>query len=170
MFKLSGTVAVMTTAVLASAPAAAQQGGGAGAGERVVGLRAEPSEIVVESGQAVSLTVTPLDAAGNPVTAPLRIAGPRSGVRITRRGSSALERDVTGRAAGRYEIVVSVVLRPDAEGEPATLRIPVTVTWPAVTRIEISAEPGRLYAGTTLRHSAVRTGHGARGGRRRDQC
>jgi hypothetical protein len=120
-----------------------------------VGLRAEPSEIVVESGQAVSLTVTPLDAAGNPVTAPLRIAGPRSGVRITRRGSSALERDVTGRAAGRYEIVVSVVLRPDAEGEPATLRIPVTVTWPAVTRIEISAEPGRLYAGTTLRHSAA---------------
>src|SRR5690606_26033977 len=36
-----------------------------------------------------------------------------------------------------------------------TLRIPVTVRWPVVSRIEIRARPGRLYAGTTLGHSVA---------------
>ena len=37
---------------------------------------------------------------------------------------------------------------------PVTIEIPVTVAWPALAKLEITAEPGRLYTGVTLGASA----------------
>jgi len=38
---------------------------------------------------------------------------------------------------------------------PVTLEIPVVVAWPALAKLEITAEPGGLYAGVTIAHTAV---------------
>jgi hypothetical protein len=46
------------------------------------------------------------------------------------------------------------VLPPDAGREPPRLEVPVVVAWPAVTRVDVDAEPFMLYTATTLRHSA----------------
>ena len=68
---------------------------------------------------------------------------------------------VRGLTAGEYEIVVTLLTPPGFEGTPPSLRVPLTVLSPAVASVEVTAEPGRLYQGTTLLHSA--TAHQADG-------
>ncbi len=144
-------VAFIVAVAALAAPAAAQQGN-LDAGLRVVRLTAEPAQLTVEAGQTVPLKVTALDEAGNPVEdAAIRVGAPRNTVRYTEGG-------VTGITAGSYRITASVILPPDATREPATLEIPVTVTWPAVARLEIQRADGALYAGSTLTHT-VRAFH-----------
>jgi hypothetical protein len=111
-------------------------------------LRIEVSvdRITVETGQRTPFSAHVLDEQGVEVDVPLRIVGPRSAVEIE-------EGWVTGVAPGDHEIFVTAVL-PARAGEPPSLTVPVTVTWPAVTRIRVEAESGALYVETTLRHEA----------------
>jgi hypothetical protein len=151
---------LVTTAVLAmgalAGPVAAQQQqqqqqapprqDGSLLGAPVAKLSAEPSSLTLKAGETVPLKVTAYDAAGNVVAEPrMRVSGPRHAVRVNRG-------EVTGLAAGKYEIVATAFAGDSAP--PVTLEIPVTITWPAVSRVEITPEPGRLYVGVTLAHDA----------------
>jgi len=131
-----------------SAPVIAQQ---QAAVTRIV---AAPSTITIESGQTVPLTVTAFDAAGNRLDVPFRMAAPRRAIDLgfAEDRDNTSRRTVTGAIAGNYEIVITAVAAGSA---PVELTVPVTVTWPAVSRIEIRGESGTLYEGATLRHAAV---------------
>jgi hypothetical protein len=152
--------AVLVTGLLllAAAPLLAQGGRGGGAtisperlqaGLRVVRLEASPAQISIETGQTATVQVRALDAQGNVVDAAVRLFGPRGSLRV-----DAEEGTVQGTTAGAFELTAQVTLPPDAEREPVSLAIPVTVTWPAVARVDVSAQPGRLYAGTAIGHTA----------------
>ncbi len=133
-------------------PALAQRGSPEqlAAGLRVTSLRANPAELTLEAGRATKVEVTALDAAGNPVDAFVRLIGPRGALQV-----NFLDGTVTGVTAGRHELTAVVQLPPDAEQEPPTLRIPVTVTWPAVAEVRVQPHAGRLYVGTTLGHDVT---------------
>ncbi len=140
----------LPAALLLSAAAAAAQDASLEAGLRVRTLRAEPAEIRIIAGQSMMFRVVALDAAGNVVDAQLRIAARRSG-----EGAIRVSRDsITALTAGANEIVATVVLPPNAQAVPPELRVPVLVSWPAIARVEVGADPGRLYTGATLRHRA----------------
>ncbi|MDE3002907.1 MAG: Ig-like domain-containing protein [Gemmatimonadota bacterium] len=115
------------------------------AGQTVTGIVAEPERVQVTAGQSVPIVVRAIGADGQTVDAPLRIAGPRRGVRVA-------NGQVTGIAAGEYEIFVASISTDG--GAPIQLRIPVTVGWPAVEEVVVLAEPGRLFAGTRILHRA----------------
>ncbi|MGB0543582.1 MAG: Ig-like domain-containing protein [Longimicrobiales bacterium] len=114
-------------------------------GQTVTGIVAEPEQIQVTAGQTVPIVVRAIGADGQTVDAPLRIAGPRGGVRVA-------NGQVTGIAAGEYEIFVASVSTDG--GTPIQLRIPVTVGWPPVEEVAVIAEPGRLFAGGRILHRA----------------
>jgi hypothetical protein len=61
---------------------------------------------------------------------------------------------VTGLAPGEHEVIATLVLPAGAEATPITLRIPVVVSHPRVTTLEIETDADRLYVGTTLPHTA----------------
>jgi len=125
----------------------------------------EPSQVVVEVGESVPLSVRSYDMEGNPVELPLTFAAPRTGVMI--RGG-----EVMGRAVGEYRIHVAIAT-PDGprrvpaavyvedpppgmpRGPQPVLEIPVRVTWPRVARVEIQGQPAALYAGTRTRFQAA---------------
>jgi hypothetical protein len=110
----------------------------------VAKLVAEPQTLVVKAGQTVPLTIRAYDAQGREIAnPPLRVSGPRGAV-VVSNGT------VKGVRAGRYDLVASTSRTADA----VVLRIPITVTWPEITKVEITPEPGRLYADVTLAHSA----------------
>ena len=115
-------------------------------GLRVSSLRSEPAELSMTAGETVPLTITAYDANGNVVDAQVRVAG---------RGVRFQNGFVTATTGGEFSLIASVVLPADAERPPTTLRILIKVDYPAVERIDIQAEPGTLYAGTRIRHSAV---------------
>lgn len=137
------------TLILVASPVVAQRGAVTPeqlqAGARVTTLRVEPAELTIEAGQATAVAVTALDASGNTVDAAVRLTGPRNGLRV-----NFADGTVTGLAAGSYELTAVVQLPPDAGQAPVSTSIPVTVTWPAVSEVRIQANPGTLYAGTTL--------------------
>lgn len=143
--------AVVVTAVtlLLAGSAAAQDAAQLEAGRRVSSLRAETPRLVVERGATVPLRVTAVDAAGQPVEALVRFAAPFRSLRVAPDGST-----VTGLVPGEYEVVATVALPPGANSAPATLTLPVVVTWPRVAEVSVEPEAGRLYVGTTLGHTA----------------
>ena len=139
----ASTVALAALALPAGGPAllAAQQ---QPAAPRVARLVVEPASITVQAGQTVPVKLTAYDAAGAEVQNPqLRISGARNGLGISREG-------VRGVRAGKYELVVSTVA--PAGIEPVTVTVPVTVTWPAIGKVELTADSGRLYTRVTLPH------------------
>lgn len=117
------------------------------ASAQVVRLEARPTEISMRVGETASLQVVALDAQGNVVEAAIRTTGPRDAVRI--RGG-----EVEALAAGSIE-VVAVLSSPDRAGAPLTLRIPVTISWPAVASIDLRMPESGLYVGTVIPHTAV---------------
>jgi hypothetical protein len=119
------------------------------AGLRVTELRAEPATVHLRPGQSGDLSIIALDADGNVVDAQIRASVPGLRFRPGRGISGAND-------PGEYELIASVVLPANADREPIILRVPITVAWPAIERVAISA-PGdqTLYAGTTIRHSAT---------------
>ena len=128
------------------------------AGERVVRLVAQPERISLQAGDTAPLSVTAFDEQGTSLSIAARFAFPRNAIGVGFRpeqGRLGLNRIVTARLAGEYEIVVTVVLPAQSDKEPPRLRVPVTISWPAIDRVEITADPGTLYAGTTLRHQAA---------------
>ena len=134
------TLSAAALALACAAPLTAQT---------VVRLEADPARVTVAAGESVDLVVRAFGADGLEVEAPLRMGGPRQGVRVA-------DGRVTGLEAGQYEIFVTSV----AEGgdEPVVLTVPVTVTWPAVASVEVVHEPARLFTGARLAHR-VRARH-----------
>ena len=152
--RLAFVTVAMVFSAAAAAPALCQQP----ADVPVARLVAEPASLTLRAGSAAPVSVTAYDAEGRVIPDPaIRVTTPRGAIAV---------RDGTVRAmrAGRHEIVVTA---PGVDPtKPATVRIPVTVTWPEIATIEITPEPGRLYAGMTLGHRA-RARHGD-GSERRD--
>jgi hypothetical protein len=129
-------------ALLVPVVAAAQD-----AARPVTRLVVQPATIEMAAGETVPVTITAYDAQGGVVAEPpLRVSGARSGLALSRDG-------VKGLRAGTYEIVVTTV-PADSTVRPVSLTVPVTVKWPAVRRVELSADSGRLYTGVTLAHRA----------------
>ncbi len=116
---------------------------------RVARLVVEPSSITVQAGQTVPVKLTGYDAQGNMIQSlsGIRWSAPRNGLRIGPDG-------VKGLAAGSYQMIVSSV-PADTLTEPVRVTVPVTVTWPAIKSIQVTADSGRLYTGVTLAHRAT---------------
>ena len=111
----------------------------------VVRLTAEPTTLALKVGETVPLRITAYDAQGRVVEdPPLRVTGPRRSLWVS-------DGEVKGLEAGKFEVVATTL--PASGIQPVMLRIPVTVTWPSVSAVTITPEPGRLYTGVTLAHS-----------------
>src|SRR5688500_10835722 len=113
----------------------------------VAKLVAEPARLELTTGVAVPFKVTAYDAAGKPI--------PDAVVRINfpRRSAAFADGKVTAFTAGTF--TATAVAAGPMGAPPITIEIPVTVGWPPVASIEITAEPGRLYTGVTLGHRIV---------------
>jgi WD40 repeat protein len=108
-------------------------------------LVAEPARINMKAGETLPFKVTAYDAQGNVIPNPqVRTSGPR-------RALAFGEGTITARDAGTFTAVVASVAAPGAPS--VTLEVPVTVTWPNLSRIEIVPQPGRLYTGVMLAHT-----------------
>ena len=114
----------------------------------VTRLEATPSSVVMTQGESVRFTVAAFDASGNVVDVHIRIVGAFRGVRYE-------DGRLTAFASGEHLVFAAVALPPDADREPPRLQVSVRVNWPAVERIELAAEPGTLYQGTTIFHEAT---------------
>jgi hypothetical protein len=139
---LAAAVVGILSAPWCATPAAAQQSDSARAVARIA---VEPTSIVMKAGEMVPLKVTAYDAQGNEIpNARIRVSGPRTAFAIGGGQVKAL-------AAGKYEIVANA----GGAGETTvSVSVPVTVTWPAIAKVVITPEPGRLYTGVTLAHTA----------------
>ncbi|MBC7791750.1 MAG: Ig-like domain-containing protein [Anaerolineae bacterium] len=144
MRSLRFVTTAVTLAAISGASVAAQQRTDT-ATAKVSRLGAEPASLALKVGDVVPLKVNAYDAQGNLVPAQLRVSGPRGAVWVN-------EGQVKGLRAGKFEIVAMAM--SSSREQLATLTIPVTVTWPALSKVEITPEPGRLYAGVTLAHRA----------------
>ena len=144
---LLGALLLVAGAAL-PAPAVAWQDASLEAARRVVRLEARPAEVRVGLGESAPFSVVALDAAGRPVEGvEMRVFG---------RSVEVSGGRVTGTEGGQGLVIATLVVPADLGRDAPTLRVPVTVTWPAVTRVDVSArEGGRLYAGTSLRHRAA---------------
>jgi hypothetical protein len=116
------------------------------AAQNVTRLVADPARVEVTAGESVAISIIAYGADGRVLQAPLRVGGPRGGVRIA-------DGQVTGLAAGEYQIFVSSV--PEDGSDPVILQIPVVVGWPAVARVEVLAEQGRVFEGARVPHEVV---------------
>ena len=132
------TAAIAAT-ILLSSLAGAQYAVG------VVKLVAEPARVTMKAGESIALKVTAYDAQGKVVAdAPLRVGGPRGAVQYADGTLKALK-------AGSFTVVASAFSGRGIEA--VTLDIPVQISWPTLTKLEIVAEAGRLYTGTMLAHT-----------------
>jgi Big-like domain-containing protein len=112
----------------------------------VAKLVAEPARITVKAGESTPLKVTAYDAQGNAIpNARVFVNGPLMAVSVG-------EGTIKGLKAGSFTAVAVAQGAPNAP--PITLEIPVLITWPALSKLEIVPEPGRLYVGVMLAHTA----------------
>jgi hypothetical protein len=112
----------------------------------VTRLVAEPARVTIQAGQTQPFKVTAYDAAGREVPdAVVRVGGPRGAVFF---GGG----EVRAFQAGSYTANATASNPPGTP--PVTLEIPVLITWPTLTRVEIAAAPGRLVEGVMLAHTA----------------
>lgn len=113
----------------------------------VTRLVAEPARVTIQAGQALPFKITAYDASGKVVPdAVVRVGGPRGSVSFSTTEVMAFQ-------AGSFNAVATASNPPGTD--PVTLEIPVLVSWPTLTRLEIAAAPGRLVEGVMLAHSAT---------------
>lgn len=137
-----GIVAMATVAALvASSPTGATAQAGA------LRLVAEPTSVDVMVGGSAALTVRVLDATGAAVDVPVRFAAPRNALRVR-------DGRVQGLEAGTWEVVATAALETDAVTSAEPLTIPVTVRWPAISRLDVRGSADRIFVGTTVTHAA----------------
>ncbi len=110
---------------------------------------ARPAAIEVEVGQSVPLEVVAFDASGAELTTQFRFAAPRTALRVRNGQLTALE-------AGSFNVVATAIVA--AGSAPFSIEIPVTIKWPAITRLEIAGDVDHLFVGTLASHS-VRAYH-----------
>jgi hypothetical protein len=131
--------------------------GQADAAPPVASLVAEPASVTVRAGEEATLRIRALDARGDAIPdAQLRVTAPRAALAVG-------DGTITAFMAGSWTVVATAAA---ANGEPIVLEVPVTVSWPALTRVEVEAEPGALYTGVVLAHRA--RGYHANGSERVD--
>ncbi len=112
----------------------------------VAKLVAEPARITVKAGETTPLKVTAYDAQGNAIpNARVFVNGPLMALTVG-------EGTIKGLKAGSFTAVAVAQGAPNAP--PVTLDIPVLITWPVLSKLEIVPEPGRLYVGVMLAHTA----------------
>jgi hypothetical protein len=117
----------------------------AGAQPQPARLVAEPAQISLKAGDSVAFKVTAYDAQGNVIPdAAVRVGGPRMSVAFSDGWAKGLR-------AGKFTAVATAARGTGQT--PLSLDIPVTITWPALSRLEINADPGRLYTNVTLGHT-----------------
>ncbi len=137
-------------ALTSTAPLQAQ------ADDPVVRLVADPPELAMRVGDEAQVTVTGITRSGARVDAPgVRLVGPRLAMRV-REGA------VTALTAGEFALIATLIPAEGAPpgGDPVTLRVPVTIDWPAVARVVVTpTSDTRLLVGTTVRLIA-RAEHG----------
>jgi len=115
----------------------------------VAKIVAEPSTLRLRAGDSVRIRVKAVDAQGREVSgATIRVFGARRAVGYD-------EGMVRAYQAGNYTL--TAVAEGAYGAQPVQLEIPVTVTWPPITRLEIVAAETRQYAGTTSPHSVKGT-------------
>ena len=121
----------------------------------VVRLVADPPELAMRVGDEAQVTVTGITRSGARVDDPaVRLVGPRLAMRVR-------EGTVTALTAGEFALIATLI-PADGEpgGAPVTLRVPVTIDWPAVARVVVApTSDTRLLVGTTVRLIA-RAEHG----------
>lgn len=144
MFSPRSSAPLVLALLLVASPAVAQQGPVAAR------LEAQPPELVLTIGQSVPVRVLAFDADGAQIDVEVALVGPRTGVDVV---GWFQDGTVRGIAPGTYRLLA--LARPPSAGvSPVQIAIPVTVSWPTIARIEIAQEHPRLYAGTTVRHTA----------------
>ena len=121
-------------------------------GVKAARLVPSATSLSIEAGKTVPLKVTAFDSAGKAIEVLMFKSGPRSALAVT-------DSTVTGLKAGNYNVVATVFTgRRSTDGPPPpSVTIPVRVTWPALSRVEITPEPGKLFAGVTLAHTVKAT-------------
>jgi hypothetical protein len=155
-----GAIAALVTAALAVSGqnALAQNPTDPNESLKVTRLAAEPAAVKVEAGSSALIKVTAYDAQGNVVNAPFRLGGDAGSVGL--RGScdpkAGCTLTVTGQKEGVFRLNANLVLPAGVTQTPLSTEFTISVTWPAVSRVEI-VSPGnlKLYPGTTIKHSAV---------------
>ena len=113
-------------------------------------LVVEPAKLVLKAGEVLPFKITAYDAQGAIIPNPaVRVTGPRTALRFVEGAVRALKAgSFTAGATG------GGAFGRGADARVVTLEIPVLVTWPALSRLEIAPEPGRLYVGTMLAQTA----------------
>jgi hypothetical protein len=132
---------VATLAFCAQTPALAAQ-----SPTPVTRVVAEPARVTLKAGDSVVVKLTAYDAQGNVV------ANARYGINAPFNAVAVTGTTLRGLKAGSYTAVA--LAQSDQNTPPVTVQIPVLVTWPALTKIEITPEAGRLYTGVMLAHTA----------------
>jgi hypothetical protein len=137
---------LVATALLLAAPLHA-------AAQTVARIEARPASLALTRGGAAVLELVAVDAAGARMTVPLRVTGARGVLEVEAADDAepAGRWRIGGLEVGQHEIVVTTAVEGAA---PVTLRVPVRVAWPAVTRIDVTAATRALYQGTRLPHRA----------------
>ncbi len=113
----------------------------------VARVAVSPATLSLEVGETATVSATAYDAAGNVVDIPFLYFS-RGG-----RGSLAVNRttgEIEAFKGGEFEVMARA-LGPGRISGTMT----VTVAFPPLDRIEISADGGRYYVGVTLRHKAT---------------
>lgn len=128
---LAGGTAGLATAQQAATPAPAP----------VAKLVAEPASLTLKAGTEATFKVRAYDAQGKEI--PDAFVRVMAGTRALRFTGTA----VVASAAGRYE---ATAMAQGVDGAPVSITIPVTVTWPALTRVAIVSEGNEVYAGVTV--------------------
>jgi hypothetical protein len=106
----------------------------------------EPARVSMKAGDSTTLKVTAYDAQGNAVpNARWVINAPISAI-------SVAGNRIKGLKAGSFTAVAIAFGAQNVA--PATVEVPVLITWPALTKLEVVPEAGRLYAGVMLGHTA----------------
>ena len=129
--RAGSAVGALAGSLLAQAPAE----------QPVAKLVASPAQVTTQAGKATPFEVKAYNAAGVEIkNFTMRVQG---GGRNLTVGDNTL----TARQAGNFEIAITA---PGANNQAVTITIPVLVTWPPLSRLEIVPAEGRLYANTTL--------------------
>ena len=142
--------ALMCAGVFLAGSAAAQEPAELVPAELVV----DPPELTLEVGKTAQLTATVKDADGNTLErGVVFFSRARRFVGVNPAGM------VEAHRPGDQTLIAMVPADPDAmdrRAEPALMvEIAVRVPWPPLASVEIAALPANLYAGTSLRVSAL---------------
>ena len=142
-----GVGAMMSLGIALAAQGAGGQAAGQTAATPVAKLVAEPGKVTLRTGESVELKITAYDAAGKPI--------PDAFVRVNlpRGAGSYTDGKLTAFRAGSF--TATAVAAGAAGAPPVTIEIPITISWPALAKVDIAVEPGRLYGGVTLAHRAT---------------